>query len=96
MLKNLNRRQSNKKRMALSPSLRSTSGQLLLDERDLEDGGRLMAKRYLMCCLVYKNAQRQGAVVNLRVAVVERAVCHSTKSGDDVYVYKVCVTNDYN
>ena len=62
----------------------------------MEEGENLMARRYLMCCLVYKNAQRQGAVVNLRVSEVERAVCHRTKSGDDVYVYKVCVINEYN
>ena len=43
-----------------------------------------------MCSLMFKNAQKQGSVMNLRIAEVERAVRHETQSGNIVYVYKVC------
>ena len=38
---------------------------------------------------MFKNAQREGPVVNLRLGEVERAVLHQTKSGQSVHVYKV-------
>ena len=34
---------------------------------EMEDGENLMTRRYLMCSLMFKNAQREGPVVNLRV-----------------------------
>ena len=47
-----------------------------------------------MCSLMFKNAQRQGTVVNLRIAEVEREVRHETNSGNIVYVYKVWSDNE--
>ena len=58
-------------------------------KEEMEDGENLMTRRYLMCSLMFKNAQREGPVVNLRVAEVERAVFHQTKNGETVCVYKV-------
>ena len=57
---------------------------------EVNDGELLMMRRYLMCCLIFKNAQRQGPAVNLRVKEVQRAVSHRTKSGENVFIYKVC------
>ena len=61
-----------------------------LKKPEMEEGESLIARHYLMCSLMFKNAQRQGAVVNLRIAEVERAVRHETQSGSIIYVYKVC------
>ena len=38
---------------------------------------------------MFKNAQHQGAVVNLRIDESHRVISHSTKSGEKVYIYKV-------
>ena len=54
-----------------------------------DDGEKLLRRRYLMCSLMFKNAQREGPVVNLRLGEVKRALCHKTQGGDNVYVYKV-------
>ena len=61
-----------------------------VEKDQMEDEEMLIARRYLMCSLMFKNAQRQGAVVNLQIAEARRAICHQTKAGDDVYIYKVC------
>lgn len=61
-----------------------------VEKEQMDDGENLLTRRYLMCSLMFKNAQREGAVVNLRVQEVNRATCHETKTGENVYVYKVC------
>ena len=63
--------------------------QSYIGKSKMEDGENLMTRRYLMCTLMFKNAQREGPVVNLRLGEVERAVLHQTKSGQSVHVYKV-------
>ena len=35
-----------------------------VEKDQMEDEEMLIARRYLMCSLMFKNAQRQGAVVN--------------------------------
>ena len=60
-----------------------------LAQSEMAEPESLMARRYLMCHIMYKHAQRQGAVVNLRLSELSRAVSHPTKSGDRVHVYKV-------
>ena len=60
-----------------------------LQKPEIEEGESLFARCYLMWSLMLKNAQRQGAVVNLRIAEVVRAVRQETNSGNIVYVYKV-------
>ena len=56
---------------------------------EMSEAEQLMSRRFLMCYMVYTNAQRQGAVVNLRLTEQSRAVCHNTKNGESVFVYKV-------
>lgn len=55
-----------------------------------EEMENLITRRFLMCSLMFKNAQHQGAVVNLQIPETKRAICHTTKSGEEVYIYKVC------
>ena len=47
---------------------------------EMEEGEKLMT-RFLMCSMMFNNAQRQGAVVNLQVSEVKRAICHKTQVG---------------
>jgi hypothetical protein len=49
----------------------------------------LTLRRYLMCRLVYENAQRQGAVVNMKLEEQAQATLHTTSTGKKVYMYKV-------
>ena len=58
-------------------------------KEEMDEGEKLLTRRFLMCSLMFKNAQREGPVVNLRLGEVKRALCHKTQAGDDVYVYKV-------
>ena len=58
-------------------------------KEQMDEGERLLTRRFLMCSLMFKNAQREGPVVNLRLGEVRRALCHKTQAGDNVYVYKV-------
>ena len=44
-----------------------------IEKDEIEDGEALFAQRHLMCALMFKNAQRQGAVVNLRLCEVQRS-----------------------
>ena len=46
-----------------------------LHQTEMTESESLMARRYLMCHIMYKNAQRQGTVVNLRLSELSRAVC---------------------
>ena len=62
-----------------------------IEKDEMEDGEALIARRYLMCALMFKHSQRQGAVVNLRLCEVRRAIFHKTKAGREVYIYKVCL-----
>ena len=57
-----------------------------IGKEEMEEGENLMTRRYLMCSLMFKNAQCQGAVVNLQISEVKRAICHKTKSGEEVYI----------
>ena len=57
----------------------------------MTDAEQLIARRYLMCYIVYRNSHRQGAVVNLRIREQKRAIEHKTKSGETVFIYKVCI-----
>ena len=43
-----------------------------LEKEKMEEPEYLLTRRYLMCSLLYKNAQRQGSVVNLRVEEQQR------------------------
>ena len=70
------------------PRLEEVIG-VYLDKEEVEETKSLMARRFLMCSLMFKNAQRQGAVVNLWLDEYKRAVTHSTKTGENVYIYKV-------
>ena len=36
-----------------------------LEKVEMNDGEHLTARRYLMCYIMYRNAQRQGPIVNL-------------------------------
>ena len=42
-----------------------------------------------MCSLLYRNAQRQGPICNLRLEEQARATSHETSNGEVMYVYKV-------
>ena len=55
----------------------------------MTEAENLMARRFLMCYIVFRNAQRQGAVVNFRLSELSRAVSHEMKTAETVYIYKV-------
>ena len=62
-----------------------------VEKETMTDAEQLIARRYLMCYIVYRNSHRQGAVVNLRIREQQRAIEHKTKSGETVFVYKVFI-----
>ena len=55
----------------------------------LTESEYLLTRQFFMSSLLYKNAQRQGPVVNLRVDEQARATAHSTGGGESIYIYKV-------
>ena len=55
----------------------------------LTESKYLLTRQFFMFSLLYKNAQRQGPVVNLRVDEQARATAHSTGGGESIYIYKV-------
>ena len=55
----------------------------------LTEQEQLTVRRYLMCKLIYENAQRQGAVVNMKLEEQAKATPHTTSDGRKLYMYKV-------
>ena len=55
----------------------------------LTEQEQLTLRRYLMCKLVYENAQRQGAVVNMKLVELANAKMQTTSNGRKLFVYKV-------
>ena len=60
-----------------------------ITKKKLTESEYLLTRRFFMSSLLYKNAQRQGPVVKLRVDEQARATAHSTAGGECVYIYKV-------
>ena len=54
----------------------------------MTDPESLLARRFLMCNLLYRNAQKEGAVINMKLVELEHATEHCTSS-EKVVVYKV-------
>ena len=48
-----------------------------------------MSRRFLMCSLIYRNAQKQGPVTNMTLDEQSRASSHTTRSEEVVWVYRV-------
>ena len=55
----------------------------------LPEQEQLTVRRYLMCRLVFENAKRQGAVVNMKLEEQAQATTHTTSDGRKLYMYKV-------
>ena len=54
----------------------------------MSEAEQLITRRFLTCSLIYRNAQRQGPVTNLKVVEQSLAEGQDTANGT-VYVYKV-------
>lgn len=61
-------------------------GYLQKEEMSVEE--QLLTRRFLMGNLLYRNAQRQGAVINIKMWEIELGMVHKTSS-EEVMVYKV-------
>ena len=55
----------------------------------LTESSVLLVRRFLTGSLLFCNAHRQGAVVNLCLHEQRNASCHTASWGDDVVIYKV-------
>lgn len=55
----------------------------------LTEQEQLTMRRYLMCRLVYENAQRQGAVVNMKLEEQAKPMFQTTSDGKKMCIYKV-------
>ena len=51
-----------------------------LEKGSVSEAEQLIAHRFLMCYIVYLNAQRQGAVVTLTLQELQRAASHKRKT----------------
>ena len=56
--------------------------------QEMSEAEQLITRRFLMCSLIYRNAQRQGLVTHLKVIEQSLAKAQETANGT-VYVYKV-------
>lgn len=61
-------------------------GYLQKEEMSVEE--QLLTRRFLMGNLLYRNAQRQGAVINIKMWEIELGMVHKTSSKEGM-VYKV-------
>ena len=55
----------------------------------LTEQEQVLSRRFIMCSVLYQNAQRQGPVCNLKKEELARAKKHTAAAGGDVYVYRV-------
>ena len=56
---------------------------------EMTEQEQLITRRFLMCTLVFRNAQREGPVRNLTLEEQGRATSHTTHSGEVMMIYKV-------